>query len=447
MTVPTWEIRQGDVLERLREMPDESVHCVVTSPPYFGLRDYQTGEWKGGNSQCDHQISGVRASDKSTLNGGKGVGPTEKLKNDGVPFRGDCGKCGANRIDSQLGLESTPDAYVAKMVAVFREVRRVLRSDGSCWVNLGDSYVGGGGFSASAPSTADSKSGKYGSTGALKAGGVPTGNGLKAKDLVGIPWMVAFALRADGWYLRSDIIWSKPNPMPESVTDRPTKSHEYVFLLSKSAKYFFDQEAVKEIATSTDDSLRDRDNTKLNNTPGRTRMGGLVTNGYHSRNIRSVWNIATQPFAEAHFATFPERLVDRCISAGTSEKGICGECGKPWVRVVSDTPEYAAFKESERDRKGTGMRSCNLETLGLTVGTSNKSVSASRVTEGWRSQCDHMASPIPATVMDIFSGSGTSGVVAHRLGRNYIGIELNPQYVAMSERRLGGTIYQPSLFG
>lgn len=430
MVEPTWEIKQDDVMEKLREMPDESVHCVVTSPPYWGLRDYGTAQWQGGLTECDH-ISRPQVSEKAASNGGA-------LRDN--PYKDKCGKCGASRIDSQLGLEPTPEAYVAKMVAVFREVRRVLRSDGTCWVNLGDSYNSSTQFN-------NNKGARYteAKDGNAWAGHRPLLSSLKNKDLVGIPWMTAFALRADGWYLRSDIIWSKPNSMPESVTDRPTKSHEYVFLLSKSAKYFFDQEAVKETATSTDNSLRDRDNTKLNNTPGRTRMCGLVTNGYHSRNIRSVWNIATQPFSEAHFATFPERLVDRCISAGTSEKGVCGECGKPWVRVIEKESAYTAVESSsvkaiERESGNGYYRSNSKETGGV-------SGNVSRVTTGWCSQCDHVASPVPATVLDIFSGSGTSGVVARRLGRNYIGIELNPQYVAMSERRLGGTIYQPSLFG
>lgn len=441
MVIPTWEIRQGDVLERLSEMPDESVHCVVTSPPYWGLRDYGTAEWEGGDSSCSH-MRGIRASAKSNLNGGRGQLEYEKTETE--PFIGNCGKCGAVRSDNQIGLEPTPEAYVAKMVAVFREVRRVLRSDGTCWVNLGDSYAGSGcgwgGGSISEPG--NQRAHVHGDGNPRRSKDQTPRTGMKAKDLVGIPWMVAFALRADGWYLRSDIVWSKPNPMPESVTDRPTKSHEYVFLLSRSAKYFFDQDAVREPL------VRDYSNEPWANVVGKQgnkmNSGVMQHNGQKTwaecvnpagRNVRSVWNIATQPFAEAHFATFPERLVDRCISAGTSEKGVCRECGRPWVRTVEKIEGVTHKREPAH---APYSHFTKVDSTGWQPTT--------RATDQWKRQCGHDGLPVPATVLDIFSGSGTSGVVAHRLGRNYIGIELNPQYVAMSQRRLGGTIYQASLF-
>jgi DNA modification methylase len=264
----TWHLLTGDVRERLAELPDASVQCCVTSPPYWGLRDYGT--------------------------------------------------------DGQLGLEPTPAAYVASLVAVFREVGRVLRDDGTLWLNLGDSYCGGGGYAPDAPSNlAGSKQTTIG--GACKTtAATKTPSGLKPKDLVGIPWRLAFALQADGWYLRSDIIWNKPNPMPESVTDRPTKSHEYVFLLTKSARYFYDVDAVREPIS---ESTVSRNKYAWKGHMGRhvpTEERGARNVESHAelcnplgRNTRSVWTITTQPYPDAHFATFPEALPERCIRAGT----------------------------------------------------------------------------------------------------------------------------------
>ena len=210
-------ILTGDCLKMLPTLEAESVQCCVCSPPYYGLRDYGTATWEGGDPGCDHlRVSGGPRGE--SLEGGDQRGRSE------YPFAHICGKCGATRIDSQIGLESTPEAYVEKLVAVFREVRRVLRDDGTVFLNLGDSY--------NSPGPNNHNKSKI--IGTTKLDGQPSTksvSGLKPKDLIGIPWRVAFALQADGWWLRSDIIWHKPNPMPESVTDRPTKSHEYLFLL------------------------------------------------------------------------------------------------------------------------------------------------------------------------------------------------------------------------
>jgi len=274
---------QGDCREVLAELPAESVQCVVTSPPYWGLRDYGTSTWEGGNEECDHAPD--RNSPSSKLEGGKTTQGMAKI------FKEVCLSCGAKRVDNQLGLEQTPDEYVANMVEVFRAIRRVLRKDGTVWLNLGDSY-------ASNPYA-----------------------GIKPKDLVGIPWRVAFALQADGWYLRADIIWSKPNPMPESVTDRPTKAHEYIFLLTKSPHYYYDADAIREPAQ--DSGGRDRSNNKTHSgLTGLSPHTGLTRaySGEEGRNKRSVWEIPTQPYPEAHFATFPEALVKPCILAGTKEQ-------------------------------------------------------------------------------------------------------------------------------
>jgi len=211
---------------------------------------------------------------------------------------------------AELGLEKTPEEYVAKMVEIFREVRRVLKDNGTVWLNLGDSYGSGQRKTQNAQSVAN---------GNRQDLPIERGKQGYAKQLVGIPWRVAFALQADGWYLRQDIIWAKPNPMPESVTDRCTKAHEYIFLLAKSQKYYFDNEAIKEETITNDKGIRDRDNTRLNNTPGRTRMAGLKTNNYEKRNKRSVWAVTTKPYKEAHFATYPIALIEPCILAGTDK--------------------------------------------------------------------------------------------------------------------------------
>jgi DNA modification methylase len=242
----------GDARSRLKELPDESVHCCVTSPPYFGLRDYGTAQWDGGDPACDHRApsrfdyalnSGLGPTGVQTQGSNAGSGTVQQ-------FRSVCGKCGARRIDSQIGLEESPAAYVAELVAVFREVRRVLRSDGTVFLNIGDSYAQNEIRHRQGDTGSTLRNGNCKADEAWAAGTARTGrklnHGLKPKDLIGVPWRLAFALQEDGWWLRQDIIWSKPNPMPESVTDRCTKSHEYVFLLTKSASYAYDAQAIAE---------------------------------------------------------------------------------------------------------------------------------------------------------------------------------------------------------
>jgi DNA modification methylase len=264
-------------------------------------------------------------------------------------------------VAGQIGLEPTIDQYVANMVEVFREVRRVLRKDGTLWLNLGDAFAA-------------------------------------AKQQLGIPWRIAFALQADGWILRSDIIWHKPNPMPESVRDRPTKAHEYVFLFAKSPRYYYDAEAIKEVAIYTGDNRGARRD---------------------SRRGRSVWTVPVGRFKGAHFATFPEKLVTPCILAGTSAAGCCPDCFAPWRRIVermrvATRPGTNAVKTPDPGRHVTEVR-----------------------TVGWEPSCE--CEPVPAivaTVLDPFAGVATTGVVALRHGRRFVGIELNPEYVAMGRARL-----------
>jgi len=312
-----YELYHGDCIDRLREMDTESVNCCVTSPPYWGLRDYN--------------------------------------------------------VDGQLGLEDTPEAFVAKMVEVFREVRRVLRDDGTCWLNLGDSYshgtcAGGGAVDIRTDGQKTTDGDKV--RGRMKISTL--GSGLPTKNLCGIPWRVALALQADGWYLRQDIIWHKPNPMPESVTDRCTKAHEYIFLLTKKAKYFYDHEAIKEPAICGAKGSEFHAGKTAVHQSGRASKKRGEFNGktgdaaFRSikdyRNKRSVWTVATAPYKEAHFATFPKKLIEPCILAGCPEGG---------------------------------------------------------------------------TVLDPFAGSGTTLAVAVEHNRNAVGIELNPEYIELIHKRMG----------
>jgi DNA modification methylase len=433
-----FQLYVGDALEVLRELPDESVHCVVTSPPYWGLRDYGTEAWDGGDAECAHRTGRVRP-EASTLTGGK----DNLMESEGV-YRDVCGKCGATRVDQQLGLEPTPEQFVANMVDVFREVRRVLRADGTCFVNLGDSYA--------ATVTSDrhftQPTGPDG-TPATKHppqfGGQRTAvSGLKPKDLCGMPWRVAFALQADGWYLRSDIIWSKPNPMPESVTDRPTKAHEYVFLLTRSPRYFFDNDAIREPHNDKAGGQQGQEQPDaFTRVDFPRRPGGRE---YHpaGRNIRSVWEIATEPFSEAHFATFPTKLPERCIKAGTSERGCCPECGAPWVRLVDveQVPDKGGGTVADR------QFAADPRDNGKVRGWGEQRTRREATTTGWHPSCactekratdsgyPYDLPPVPCQVLDPFMGSGTVALVARRLGRKSIGIELNPEYAALCARRL-----------
>lgn len=395
-------IIQGDSLAVLRAMPAGSVHCCVTSPPYWGLRDYG--------------------------------------------------------VAGQFGLERSPAEYSDKMVEVFAEVRRVLRDDGTLWLNMGDCYANDGKWGGATGGR--HVAALHGNSG---IGRGRRGTGLKPKDLVGMPWRLAFALQEDGWWLRRDIIWSKPNPMPESVTDRPTTAHEYIFLLSKSERYFYDAEAVREVATgrhhpvagwasgpgchSAVDHSRAKGNAKSFRGGGKYTSGrgfgaekvdrashGNAPNESGRRNLRSVWTIATAPFKEAHFATFPPELARRCIAVGTSERGCCSECGAPWVRQVSIN------YENPGNRSTNGPRSEERKHQEHGSAGYAQRLERRASTSGWRRscRCEVDLEPVPCTVLDPFSGAGTTAMVALRMGRHAIGIELNAEYCAMAERRIRG---------
>ncbi|HQP72034.1 MAG TPA: site-specific DNA-methyltransferase, partial [Methanoculleus sp.] len=328
-------------------------------------------------------------------------------------------------VEGQIGLEPTPEEHVEKMVEVFREVRRVLRDDGTLWLNYGDCYAASG--------RKDENGCSNRSEFPEMPGRSPSGP-LKPKDLVGMPWRIAFALQADGWYLRSDIIWSKPNPMPESVTDRPTKSHEYVFLLSKRPRYFYDADAIREAHKEPNrgNGERDRVNYNTGGIIGRGRVGeyeeGVRLYNPAGRNRRTVWEIATQPMPDAHFATFPEALVEPCIKAGTSERGCCPECGAPWRRVTERGENTG--KNGRYDASETTLRNDAAKHSGRIGETPVHTV-------GWQPSCTcGREETMPCVVLDPFGGSGTVAKVARDLGRSSISCELNPEYVEIAKKRL-----------
>jgi DNA modification methylase len=380
------QILQGNALTVLRELDGETIDTCVTSPPYYGLRDYGTSRWTGGIADCDHTVKEIRTglgladSPASVRGGGHKVKSIPKIQAKKI-----CPKCGAIRIDNQIGLEETPEEYISRLVEVFREVRRVLKNDGTLWVNIGDSYAGSGKGGAKYPGSAgqmqSTNKGMIGSSAVTK---VRWGD-CKPKDLIGIPWRLAFALRDDGWYLRQDIIWHKPNGMPESVKDRCTKSHEYIFLLSKSPRYHFDSRAIEEPAAY------DGRKATLNKGSGKYSQSPIVPgktiqqqsmagkpherwrekNGIYVRNKRDVWTVSTKPYSGAHFATFPPELIRPCVLAGSRPGGI---------------------------------------------------------------------------VLDPFCGSGTTGLVAVQEGRGYALIDLNPEYVDMTRKRIEEQRRKVSLF-
>jgi len=356
------------------------------------------------------------------------------------------------------------------MVEVFREVRRVMRDDGTLWLNMGDGYSGGNAGGTYNPETWKPTDGSGGnSSWGKRQQRTERILGLRSKNLIGMPWRLALALQAEGWYLRSDIIWAKPNPMPESCTDRPTKSHEHLFLLTVKPRYFYDAHAVREKGVPSGwarQRAAGKDTWDYCRTPERIAATGQDCEGSTcvdgTRNLRDVWTIPTEAFPGAHFATFPRRLVEPCIKAGTSDKGCCPECGRPWVRVVEK--ERVATRPARNSKikvpggwdtgpgsHGTYHRDGRGQPEyrdASEVGNRDpaRHVSTSQ-TLGWRPGCECGGYPVvdPCTVFDPFCGSGTSGVVATQLGRRFVGIELNPEYAEMARRRIANPEPQPAI--
>lgn len=405
----------ADALEGLRSLPSDSVHCAVTSPPYWSLRSYLPK---------DH--------------------PSRHL---------------------ELGHEASPEEYVGRLVVIFRELRRVLRPDGTLWINMGDAYITkshgqGPSFDPKYKSARNRPSGELFGNRART-----TAHGYKHKDLIGLPWMLALALRADGWYLRMDLIWHKRTPMPESVKDRPTRAHEYVFLLSKSERYYYDWVAVLEAASPQTHSRKSVGvNSRMlithdpRHTPYARRERAISDAVPAVRNLRSVWRVSAERSNLAHFATYPRALVRPCIFAGTSEKGCCPECGAPWRRVVRRTfsgdwhPDPALKAEgvnrAAKWQSGDAKHALNGQPLhsGPCGPGTHHTVALQPETLYWRPTCrclwggnlrfnSDSDSPLPCTVLDPFAGAGTSGLVAIERGCDFIGIELNPEYARMAQER------------
>ncbi len=420
------DARHMDALE------DGSVQMVCTSPPYWGLRKYAGVPdliWKGAPG-CDHEW-GKESFKTSTPDTASGIQGTPRPGNDYTASLGTtCSLCGAWR--GSYGLEPTPELYVDHTIEVLREVRRVLRDDGVVFWNIGDSYASG------KPKDYNSKG--YDDPGWSNNQSRVAPPGLKPKDLVLIPFRVALAAQADGWWVRSIIIWDKANPMPESVRDRPTTSHEYIIMLTKSARYYWDAEAVRETAIhegrlvkasgpTAKNAIADEVNDRAT-AAGFTKHDTLVT----GRNVRSVWSFPSQPHPEAHFATFPEALPERCIKAATPEVGCCEKCGAPWTRVLKGGfTDHDGETESEY---GTGTTANRLAKMRQAARAQGGEYANTRETTGWQPTCKCDAGKVPSVVLDPFAGNGTTLWVAKRLGRKSVGYELSEEYCALAVERL-----------
>jgi len=463
------EIRIGHCIDVLRKMEADSIQCVVTSPPYAGLRRYegdQNAVW-GGDPTCDHEWQSRRYYVEQSVSATSreafseaGEENIERLK--AARWREDstCGKCGA--WYGAFGLEPTVELYVAHLVEIFREIRRVLRPDGVAWLNLGDSYAGSGqGWQHKDGSSIQRKWLETYGTGrppAYISSATPTG--IKPKDLMLVPSRAAISLQVDGWWVRAMVIWDRPNCMPESVKDRPTESHEYILLLTKSERYFYDADAVREPhkeASLLRVQEKWADNTKYDEdgAPERghswQRDREAMTHACHpgGRNLRSVWTFATIPYMGAHFAVFPPELPRRCILAGSPPK-VCAECGAPYERVTEREPvPYPGGSHGNYVQKGRppggnyaikgrppgGQENADSSTLGK--------VEYYRViTVGWRPTCEcHADLPAdqrptrPAIVLDPFAGSGTTLKAAEELGRWWVGIDICEEYLPQIQER------------
>ncbi len=399
-------------------LADKSVNTIVTSPPYYGLRDYGTAKWEGGDPNCKHSIS-MPTKWNDPKRGYEVLRP-EVANRGGDSTR--CHLCGAIRIDEQIGLEQTPDEYIANLVAVFRECKRILRDDGTLWVNIGDSYFSDTKGSGGPTPKQASNTGSF-----YEPRRFERTNDMKPKDLIGIPWMLAFALRADGWYLRQDIIWAKPNPMPESIKDRCTKSHEYIFLLSKSARYYYDNEAVKEESIESIRARKKNNGESAVDTKMRGHHGNCGNTG--TRNKRDVWTVTTKSYKGAHFATFNPELIKPCILAGAPET-CCAKCGAPYERIIErEKPPAEVYTDSRKPDDIAAVSNPELGKVGMGQKLQDWYNEHPQTTTGFQPTCDCNAGTSSGIVFDPFVGSGTTVATAIQLGRKGIGLDLSLTYL------------------
>lgn len=465
------KIIQGDCLSVLPTLPKNSVQCVVTSPPYFNLRSYSTVQWIGGDPNCDHVANPNATKVFGNPEFNENRPSREATKTPGYYMK-TCPKCGAGMADEQIGNEETLDKYIANLLVIFGEVRRVLSDTGILLLNLGDSYASQGGGQVVNSINSNRKGG---SDTQNSGNSRSTPIGFKPKDLMFVPFRVAMALQEDGWWVRSIIPWIKINPIPGSQGDRPTVSTEYVFLLSKSQRYFFDMEAVKRPTADSSIARAKRavgENKYYEGAPGQKAQALSQPREYGEGEIGTVRSLresdfffdslqsildgeqgllydedplafvlSTGGYKGAHYATMPQRLAEICVLAGTSEVGECPHCGAPWKRIIernlqSQTMHNGDWENDAQDMTIVGSRGR------LRVGLDRKTLEEKcpgYITLGWKQTCscpEH--EPVPQTVLDPFSGVGTTGLVALKNRRRYVGIELSQDYIDQTWKRFEG---------
>lgn len=465
-----WWVSCQSCLTHLQDMPDDSVDCCVTSPPYFGLRDYGTAVWEGGKKDCEHSFGSQVADTKWAGAITSGVRPGCDTSR--------CKKCGAVRVDGQIGLEASVSQYIESLVKVFDEVRRVLRPDGTCFVNLGDSYVNQGGHSSLGDTSA--RKGRSNTEEQHKLKGVVAGGGIKNKDLCGVPWTFALAARASGWWLRQEIIWQKPNPTPESVTDRCVRSTESVFLLTKSPRYYWNHEANQEPAVYA--------GTKRGGSVRRYAQNGKSLAGeYETRTTRNVWTIKPSRVVwkgVKHFAAYPPTLVDKCLSVGCRSAGVSCDCDEvistPTGEGDGDDPTMSVGRAglSRQRRTGEGVRPVTRREQRWEADQLRRSPHRAKIEEKCGEAFAHYirkdrsgARPVPPKLRDIlfakgiltkappcscevrvplvydpFTGSGTTGIVTMRRGLRFVGSELNADYAKLARERIEAATKKTGFF-
>ena len=424
---PNLILYQGHALSVISELPSESVDCCMTSPPYWGLRTYKTEPIVWGNQDCEHEWGGLIEQKQRGTTKGKTAQVGNQINEvcgTSIEQGNFCLECHAWK--GELGLEPTIELYIEHLILIFNEVKRVLKNTGTCWVNIGDSYIGSGGTGN-----------QFGQI-EKGIGVVRPVQTLQPKSLCAIPERIMLAMMDNSWIVRNDIIWYKANPMPESVKDRFTGTYEHVYFFTKQGKYWFEQQ----FEPNETEFRPTRPITSHGKEPTPSGQSNNLTYNKMSllgRNKRDVWEINTQPYPEAHFATFPEKIPERCILAATSEKGNCSKCGKPWVRIVKrhetlPVKDYEGKCSTLDEQHGSRRIQGNVRAW-REAGGDHDNPFPPPETLGWKPQCSCEAPSEPPVVLDPFSGSGTTLWVAKRLGRRAIGIDTSSEYCDLAIER------------